>query len=308
MDSVPELVRDNVRRSVAELKSAELYSLCMEGHWQRSANALDAFKNAFAPTHSSYDNLSELRFLDVGCGEGSFTLRHLLPRCQDQCCKLVAVDNSAAMLDYAKSHNASEKIDYIHFDILEGDVDGFLKKHGPFARVYTFNLLHWIKDKVRAMKNIEKLTAPGGECFVVFENCIPMFDVFRTLAESVRWEKYAEVLLHKVPATAGFTDMNLMRSHLEHVMKKTGLKTLTCEVLRSPAVSITDLNAATGLIASYNPIYAHLCAEDKQQLIKSTADILADRAQGIAEGTISNHQFTYVVHAYKPALLPTSSA
>ncbi|KAH7951645.1 hypothetical protein HPB52_011041 [Rhipicephalus sanguineus] len=263
MDSVPELVRDNVRRSVAELKSAELYSLCMEGHWQRSANALDAFKNAFAPTHSSYDNLSELRFLDVGCGEGSFTLRHLLPRCQDQCCKLVAVDNSAAMLDYAKSHNASEKIDYIHFDILEGDVDGFLKKHGPFARVYTFNLLHWIKDKV---------------------------------------------LLHKVPATAGFTDMNLMRSHLEHVMKKTGLKTLTCEVLRSPAVSITDLNAATGLIASYNPIYAHLCAEDKQQLIKSTADILADRAQGIAEGTISNHQFTYVVHAYKPALLPTSSA
>ncbi|KAH7946486.1 hypothetical protein HPB49_025642 [Dermacentor silvarum] len=301
MASVSELGNSS-QRSIVEVESAELFSNTMGGYRESSAEVLDAFMNAFATIDPSDNKLSELPFLDVGCGEGNFTLRHLLPHCQGQCRKLVAVDNSTAMLEYARSHHAHKMIDYILFDIVKDDVDKFLDEHGPFARVYSFNVLHWVKDRARALRNIEKLIAPGGECFVTFENCIPIFEVCVTLAQSVRWKQYSEVLLDKVPITARCTDVGFMRSHLLHIVNETALKPLACEVLRLPAVNVPDLKDATDRIVSYNPIYQHLNDEDKEELTKYTADILANRAQEMAEGRISNHRFTYVIHAYKPAL------
>ncbi|XP_065290223.1 juvenile hormone acid O-methyltransferase-like isoform X1 [Dermacentor albipictus] len=301
MGSVSEL-GNNSAHSIVEVESAELFSTSMGCYRESSAEVLDAFMNAFTPIDSSDSKLSALPFLDIGCGDGNFTRRHLLPRGQHQCRKLVAADNSTAMLEYARSHHMHEMIDHVLFDIVNDDVNKFLNEHGPFARVYSFNMLHWVKDQAQAMKNIEKMIAPGGECFVTFEHCIPMFEVAIALAESARWKQYAQVLLDKVPITARSTDMGLMRSHLLHIVNETALKPLACEVLRLPVVNMPDLKDATDRIVSYNPIYPHLNDEDKEELITSTADILAKRAQGIAEGRISNHRFTYVIHAYKTAL------
>ncbi|XP_054927352.1 juvenile hormone acid O-methyltransferase-like isoform X1 [Dermacentor andersoni] len=310
MGSVSELA-NNSPHSIVEVESAEIYGASMGCYRESSAQVLDAFMNAFVPIDLSDSKLSALPFLDIGCGEGNFTRRYLLPRCQHECRKLVAVDHSTAMLEYARSHHMHDMIDYVLFDIVKDDVNKFLNEHGPFARVYSFNMLHWVKDRAQAMKNIEKMIAPGGECFVIFEHCIPMFEVFIALAESPRWKQYAQVLLDKVPITARSADMGLMRSHLLHIVNETALKPLACEVLRVPVVNVPDLKDATGRrkkamkkyrIVSYNPIYPHLNDEDKEELITFTADILAKRAQGIAEGRISNHKFTYVIHAYKSGL------
>ncbi|XP_075732840.1 juvenile hormone acid O-methyltransferase-like [Rhipicephalus microplus] len=158
---------------------------------ESNARLLDTFKNAFASTltsktNASDDNLPAPRFIDIGCGTGNFTLNYLLPRCSCQCLELVGVDNSPAMLEYARIHHSHEKIRYEHLDIVEGDVDRFVTEHGLFARLFSFNSMHWIKDKARAFRNMEKLMAPGAECFIVFEYSIPIFEVFMALAGSLR--------------------------------------------------------------------------------------------------------------------------
>ncbi|XP_072144570.1 juvenile hormone acid O-methyltransferase-like isoform X4 [Dermacentor andersoni] len=191
MGSVSELA-NNSPHSIVEVESAEIYGASMGCYRESSAQVLDAFMNAFVPIDLSDSKLSALPFLDIGCGEGNFTRRYLLPRCQHECRKLVAVDHSTAMLEYARSHHMHDMIDYVLFDIVKDDVNKFLNEHGPFARVYSFNMLHWVKDRAQAMKNIEKMIAPGGECFVIFEHCIPMFEVFIALAESPRWKQYAQ--------------------------------------------------------------------------------------------------------------------
>ncbi|XP_049525723.1 uncharacterized protein LOC119455210 [Dermacentor silvarum] len=109
------------------------------------------------------------------------------------------------------------------------------------------------------------------------------------------------VLLENVPPLAGSTDVRLMRTHLLSIVNETRLTPLTCEVLRSPVVSMPNLKEATDRAVSYNPIYPLLEDEEKEDLIRSTADILAGRAEGIAEGKVSGDRFTYVIHAYKPA-------
>ncbi|KAH6931205.1 hypothetical protein HPB50_022799 [Hyalomma asiaticum] len=133
--------------------------------------------------------------LDVATG--SFTLNYILSRCSSECEELVGVDKSLVMLEYARLHHSHEKIRYMHLDIVEGDVDKFVNEHGLFQRVYSFYLLHWItdKDKARAIRNIEKLMAPGGECFIVFENCIVLHEVLMALADAPLWKKYAEVMI-----------------------------------------------------------------------------------------------------------------
>ncbi|KAL1422746.1 hypothetical protein MTO96_003828 [Rhipicephalus appendiculatus] len=204
------------------------------------------------------------------------------------------------MLEYARIHHNHEKIRYLHLDIVEGDVDKFVTENGRFARVFSMYVMHWIKDKARAMRNIEKLMAPGAECFIVFENSIPMFEVLMALADLPQWEEYAKVLLEKVPSTARSTDITFLRSRLLGVLDETNLKPLACEVLRLPLVEIPDLEEATDRIVSFNPIYPLITDEKKDELIHTTRKILAERAQGIAEGRVQNYRLTFLIHAFKP--------
>ncbi|XP_075741435.1 uncharacterized protein LOC142790707 [Rhipicephalus microplus] len=299
-----EFSRSPTRHPWYEAESPAVYDATMKLRWESNARLLDTFKTAFAPTitsktNASDDNLPAPRFIDIGCGTGSFTLNYLLKRCSSQCRELVGVDNSPAMLEYARTHHSHEKIRYLHLDIVEGDVNKFVTEHGRFARAFCFNLMHVVKDNARAMKNMEKLMAPGAECFVLFESCVPMVDVFMALAESPQWKKYAEVLLAEVPRTAHSTDIALLRLYLLDVLNETNLKPLACEVLRLPLVKIPNLDDATDRMVSLNPIYPLINDEEKYELIHSTRKILVERAQGITDGRVLNHRLTFVIHAFK---------
>ncbi|XP_049519282.1 juvenile hormone acid O-methyltransferase [Dermacentor silvarum] len=138
----------------------------------------------------------ESQFLDVGCGSGSFTKKHLLPRLPPSCKRLVAVDNSDAMLKFAGENRADPRIEYRKLDIVaDEDVTRFVQAEGHFQRVYSFLAFHWIADHRHALKNVETLLAPGGECFLLFSaGCLTVFDVFMAMMESPRWKKYSNVI------------------------------------------------------------------------------------------------------------------
>ncbi|KAH9377700.1 hypothetical protein HPB48_020073 [Haemaphysalis longicornis] len=125
---------------------------------------------------------------------GSYTLNHLLPRLPPWCEKLVGVDNSEQMLEFARENNADPRIEYHTLDLMKDeDVVRVLLDQGPFQRVYSFFTLHWMADQVQALKNIETLMAPGGECLLIFSDTLVLFHIFAAMMRSDRWVKYSEV-------------------------------------------------------------------------------------------------------------------
>ncbi|XP_077484615.1 juvenile hormone acid O-methyltransferase-like [Amblyomma americanum] len=294
-------------RSTVEAESAAVYSATMGPYRESSLDILNMFEKSFSESYEGVvarsDVLQKPQFLDVACGAGNFTFNSLLPRYMAHCRRIVAVDKAPSMIRFAKLHHKHEKITYDTLDIVDGDIESFVRQHGLFARVFSFNLLHWVKDPVCALKNIEKLLAPDGECFIIFQHCIPMFEVNMALAESERWKKYAKVLEDVIPATARNTNFSAMRQNLQNLVDETNLKPLACEVLRVPRVNIPCIQGATERIVSFNPIYNLLNDEEKEELFKFIEKFLSDQVQAVADGSIPNQRFTYVIHAYKPAAL-----
>lgn len=296
---------DTETRPYVGPRSPDLYSASMDPQIESNLDILNRFEEAFAETSNgavvSSDKLHGPQFLEVACGPGNFTCNTLLPRYMEQCRRIVAVDKDPTMISFAKLHHEHEKISYQILDIVDGDVESFVREHGLFARVFSFNLLHWVKDRARAMRNIEKLMAPGGECFILFQHTIPMFEFIMGLAESERWKKYDKALQNSIPLTARSTDLCAMRQHLQDLLNETDLKPLACEVLRLRREKLPSLKDATDRLVSFNPIYNLLNDEEKEELFKFAATFASEQAQAIADGSIPRNWLTYVIHAYKSA-------
>lgn len=245
------------------------------------------------------DKLGGCTFLDIGCGPGSYTLNHLLPRLPASCHKVVAVDNSEAMLEFARENNADPKIEYRHLDLAkDDDVKRFLLEQGPFQRVYSFLTLHWLSDQLRALKNIESLMAPGGECFLIFSDSIAVFDIFTAMMKSQRWEKYSDLLQRFIPPTSRMKDMGALRLHLAKLVAGTSLIPLACEVVRTPIVIGCSREAAIDIFVLLNPVYPLLKDDEKRELRKFTDDFVKD----VKERTTwdeKKEQTFLVIHAYK---------
>ncbi|KAG0416789.1 hypothetical protein HPB47_006131 [Ixodes persulcatus] len=92
---------------------------------QRALNlqVLDLLQGSFM------NDTKEQQFLDVGCGTGDFTRDHLLPRCTPLR-RMVAVDVSEDMVEYAKKNFAHPKICYDVLDISGNGVAYFVKRYG----------------------------------------------------------------------------------------------------------------------------------------------------------------------------------
>ncbi|KAL1472637.1 hypothetical protein MTO96_039201 [Rhipicephalus appendiculatus] len=135
------------------------------------------------------------------------------------------------MLKFAGEHRADSRIHYRKLDIVaDEEVAQFVKEAGHFQRVYSFLAFHWIAEQRTALKNIETLLTPGGECFLVFGNSLNLFDLFVARMDTPRWNKYSDILLRVLPETRLLDDICSLRSYLVSLVQSTNLVPLACEV------------------------------------------------------------------------------
>ncbi len=129
--------------------------------------------------------------LDIGCGNGDVTIELLLPILPSQFRALIACDISEKMIKYAQHtyHHHHPKVEFETLDIT-GDVDDFLRKHGPFDHIVSFFCLHWIKNQLKTFSNIRKLLASNGECLLMFVTSTNIFAVYDEMSKSEKWSKY----------------------------------------------------------------------------------------------------------------------
>ncbi|KAM7293014.1 hypothetical protein ISCGN_026144 [Ixodes scapularis] len=170
---------------VASAFVPEQYAECHS--FQSGSNSMTL--ELFQPCFTRVPDASQ-QFLDLGCGTGDFTQQELLPQCQP-CRRIVAVDSSLKMIQYAEANFAHPQIIYDFLDIRK-DVSEFINKYGQFDRVYSFFVLHWAKDQYSAFKNISNLMTPEGECFLTFGARLPAYDIWRRMVKKDRWTSYKE--------------------------------------------------------------------------------------------------------------------
>lgn len=279
-------------RSGPEIERADFYDAIVDGYAAVSVAILDGFHEAFRRCEDE----EQQQYIDIGCGPGSFTLKYLLPRCLP-CRRLVAVDKRETMLKLAAEKYSHPNIEYKQLDIV-GDVGDFVRTEGHFQRVYSFLMLQWVRDQRRAMLNVEKLLAPGGECLLIFERSLHFFDLFVAMMNSPRWEKYAHVVQDLIPATRTITDVVSLRKYTSDLVKSTKMVPLACEVFSFPTAKLWEKEKMIESFLSFNPVYALLNNKEKVELAQFTRDFTENLfANGV--GDDENKRMILVIHAYK---------
>lgn len=238
----------------------------------------------------------EQQFLDIGCGVGDFTRNVLLTRCPP-IRRLIAVDVSREMLNYAAEHNSHPKITYDYLDV-GGDVTGFAKKYGKFDRIYSFYCLHWVKDQEKAMKNIAQLMQPGGECLLLFPANSPLYKVWNEIGEMNRWKTYKQVYESYTSRSESLATESDLLEYLTALIKSSGLIPRSLYLFPT-AVFEEGLESAVRFAIAADPVVPLLAEGDYEDY---TRDVTAAIAKMLNddETLASCTGYKFLVHASKP--------
>jgi ArsR family transcriptional regulator len=150
-----EVVRG--RRTAA----AQEYFAGVADHWdeERSLHAPDAIVEA-----EILDVVSEQHYrsvLDLGTGTG----RMLQLLATDGVERAVGIDNSHSMLAVARAN--LERAEVRRVDLRQGDVYSPPFQHGTFDLVVIHQVLHFLDDPARAVREAARLLSPGGRLLIV---------------------------------------------------------------------------------------------------------------------------------------------
>ncbi len=151
--------------------------------------------------------------LDVGCGNGKVTAE-IAARAPGA--RVVGVDASEAMIDFAAQHFAGEQWRNLHFQVADAQDLPFDEE---FGLVVSLNALHWVPDQAKALRSIHSAMKPDG---VAHLRLVPagkrksLEDVIEETRRSPRWAPYFagfhDPYLHLAPeAYASLAERNGFR-------------------------------------------------------------------------------------------------
>ncbi|XP_031355363.1 juvenile hormone acid O-methyltransferase-like isoform X2 [Photinus pyralis] len=127
--------------------------------------------------------------LDVGCGPGDITRHGLLPLLPKSTKKLMGVDISSDMIDFAKQfHQDDDRISFERLDIGTSSIPSHLLQ--SFDHVFSFYCLHFAPDLRKAISNIHKMLKPKGDMFVNVISYQYLFDIYEQLLNTQKWHPY----------------------------------------------------------------------------------------------------------------------
>lgn len=127
--------------------------------------------------------------LDIGCGSGDVTIDFLLPILPLNFQRLVGVDISEEMVQFARQQYPHPRISFDKFD-LSTDIDKQAFCCEPFDHITSFYCLHWVQNQERAIQNMHKLLKPDGDMLLVFLAQNPIFEIYKQMSMSKSWSKY----------------------------------------------------------------------------------------------------------------------
>lgn len=207
--------------------------------------------------------------LDIGCGVGDVTstiIKPLFPKCR----RIVGIDKSPEMVEFARLNNSQEKITYQQLDI-STDIENFKNTWGCFSRIFSFYCLHWIKDHKKVLQNISKLLSTDGECLLVFVAQCPVFELYEIMSAIPKWKNYMNDAENFVPNTQHSLQPAFDFSKL---MKESGLEVLDCETLHME-FTFNSIDILKNCYCAISPFVSRISDQEKDSYISESLKILS---------------------------------
>lgn len=147
--------------------------------------AIEEFSHVFQWRSDGGDSL-----LDIGCGSGDVMIDFILPILPGNFKRLVGVDLSKEMIDFARKQYPNSRISFDTFDLALDLEKQMLRNTEPFDHITSFYCLHWIQNQEKAIQNMYKLLKADGDMFLVFLAQNPVFDIYKEMSTNKKWSKY----------------------------------------------------------------------------------------------------------------------
>lgn len=128
--------------------------------------------------------------LDAGCGPGDVTLDIVLPALPSTFERLVGIDISEDMLDYARKTQVHPKLSFEQFNLGMELEKQSLNGIEPFDHITSFFCLMWIRNQKICIRNFHKLLKPGGDMVIAFIKHHVVYDAYEHLSQDIRWAEY----------------------------------------------------------------------------------------------------------------------
>jgi ubiquinone/menaquinone biosynthesis C-methylase UbiE len=159
----PQFAADQGRLAAvraARTKAAEAFFAGIATQWDRlrSLHAPDDLVEA--AIRDAVGERPVKALLDVGTGTG-----RMLQLLGGQALRAVGVDASPAMLSVARSH--LERAGLTRIELRQGDIHALPVERGGFDLVTVHQVLHYLDDPARALREAAAALSPGGRLLVV---------------------------------------------------------------------------------------------------------------------------------------------
>ncbi|KAK8762684.1 hypothetical protein V5799_026048 [Amblyomma americanum] len=237
--------------------------------------------------------------LDVGCGLGAFTRKHLLPYSRP-CRRLVAVDSCRKVIEYAREHSWHPDLTYDVMDIEKGDdVARLLETYGKFDRVYSFMCFHFVKDQVAAYKNVGKLLAGDGECVVVSCVATALTDIWLQVHQTKKWKAFVPDPKSIFSPQFRFncvTPMAQIEEETKRLIQEAGLECISCEVYEN-SWTFPDIETVIHFFFTIFGSEDVVPEEEKDAFRSVWRTILEKKTEERADGSRQLKFLIYVAHA-----------
>lgn len=171
----------------------ELYSKLNGNQTRDTQKALQDFANIIQWRSDGCDSI-----LDAGCGPGDVTAGILMPTLPKNFSRLVGVDISSEMINYARKTWTHPKLLFEQFDTCADLEKQPFCNSQPFDHIFSFFLLMWVPNLRKCIQNFYKLLVSKGDILLLFIGNHTVYDAYKEQSFDKKWAKYMQDVDEKV--------------------------------------------------------------------------------------------------------------
>lgn len=128
--------------------------------------------------------------LDAGCGAADVTVDVLMPILPLTFRRLIGVDISTEVLDYARNTQIHPRLSFEQFDLCTDLEQQSLSTVEPFDHIFSFHTFHTIPNREKCLKNFRQLLSASGDMLLAFVANHPIYDVYKEQSLDNKWAEY----------------------------------------------------------------------------------------------------------------------
>lgn len=166
--------------------------------------------------------------LYIGSRSGDVLFDYVFPILPKNFNKIVAIDNSDAMVSFAIENYRHPKLFFEQADIINRlDIDRILTRFGQFDHITTLCSMHWILNQELAFKSIFDLLAPNGDILLTMCQDHPLYQHYRDMMALEKWSKYRQQMEQSISPYFHSSDPVKM---LKETLEKAGFADIHVEI------------------------------------------------------------------------------